>query len=444
MKSRIPLDISPSSECRSSAGSGALVRAPGVLSSIRATIGVILISMSVFGPAEVAEGADEDLETFEAVWRAVDRKFYDRDHHGVDWDGVRDRYRPRIVQAKSRGEAREVMDSMLSELGASHTAILDGAVYKGMMAELMNRRARTFGLLLEESMPRRLFVRSLYEGGPAERAGLKVGDRIVGIDGFPVKESEALVSAGYDPGLPGAPLYFLRADEALSLVVQSSPDAETRRVTTMSPTLMNAVDAARNSVRVVQAGSTRIGVMHIWFCSRGVPEAVREALSGPLAKCDALVLDIRGRGGYSDVVTQLLDLFRGSASMMQRFRGKRSKPMWEKPLVVLIDDRSRSAKEMFSEQVRNLKLGTLVGQRTEGAVLGAMFHPLPDGSYLELAGVAVPVRGKSLEGVGVEPDVDVDYVIPYCEGVDPILEKGLQVALKKVRSAVRARARGPF
>lgn len=414
------------------------------LSTRRSTRVATAFACLWLGTAAIGLGAEEDLATFEAVWRTVDRNFYDRDHHGVDWAGVRERYRPRILAAASRGEARGVMDMMLAELGASHTAILDGAVYKGMMAELMNRRTPTFGLLLEESTPRRLFVRALYEGGPGEVAGLRVGDRIVGVDGFSVFDCGALVPAGYDPGLPGAPLYFLRADEALALVVQPGPDAETRYVTTIEPQVMNAVDAARNSVRVVSVGRARIGVVHIWFCSRGVSAAVSEALSGPLADCDALVLDIRGRGGYSDVVTELLDLFRGRSTLLQRFRGQRSEPLWSKPLVVLIDDRSRSAKEMFSEQVRNLKLGVLVGQRTEGAVLGANFHPLPDGNYLELAGVAVPVRGKSLEGVGVEPDVDVDYTIPYCNGADPILEKGLQVAAIEAARAARSRVRGPF
>lgn len=395
--------------------------------------------------AATASAAEKDLETFEEVWRAVDRHFYDRDHHGVDWDGARERYRPLVAAADGEAEVRRALNAMLAELGASHTAILDGDVYQGMMAELLNRRAPTFGLLLEESMPRRLFLRALYEGGPASAAGLRVGDRVVGVDGIPVFEAEQLVPAGYDPGLPGAPLYFLRASGPLSLVVQPEPDARSRRVVTLAPVEMNGVDAAANSARVVDVDGVRVGVFHVWYCSRGVGAALRAALRGPLRDCDALALDIRGRGGYTDVVTELLDVFRGEASLLQRLRGRRAPPLWTRPLVVLIDDRSRSAKEMFSEQVRNLSLGTLVGQRTEGAVLGATFHPLPDGSYLELAGMAVPVRGRSLEGVGVDPDVDVDYVVPYCGGEDPILRRGLEVAAEAVRARARAaRVRGPF
>jgi carboxyl-terminal processing protease len=108
--------------------------------------------------------------------------------------------------------------------------------------------------------------------------------------------------------------------------------------------------------------------------------------------------------------------------------------------VFLIDSRSRSAKEILAYRIRHENVGTLVGEKTEGAVLGAMFHPLPDGSYLELPGVAVPVNGVSLEGVGVEPDVRATVELPYAQGLDGILEAGLDVAVEKVR----AWRRGPY
>ena len=51
--------------------------------------------------------------------------------------------------------------------------------------------------------------------------------------------------------------------------------------------------------------------------------------------------------------------------------------------------------------------------------------------------MAVPVNGRSLEGVGVPPHHDVDYVIPYSRGADPIFDKGVDVAVERVRGAAR-------
>lgn len=410
-------------------------------------VAILLLLAVLLVPARVAAAAEEDLATFDAVWSTVKRYFYDPGLHGVDWDAARRTYRPLVAEADGARQVRTLLEDMLAELRASHTAILDREVYRATLAELNGRRSPTFGALIEETLPGRYFVRALYEGGPLAVAGVRVGDRIVQVDGVPVAESPLLVNAGYDPGLPGPDLFFLSAapGRAAALTIQPHPDAETRQGVRVHAREMSAVDAARNSVAVHESGGIRVGSVHVWFCSRRVTAVLEEALTSQLADCDALVLDIRGRGGFSDVVSAILDLFRGEQSVLQRLSGARSAPLWSRPLVVLTDERSRSGKELLAYQVRRLGLGTVVGQRTEGAVLGATFHALPDGSYLELAGVPVRVDGTFIEGVGVAPDVEVDFALPYCRGRDPILEKGLEVARERVRRArAGERLAGPF
>ena len=56
----------------------------------------------------------------------------------------------------------------------------------------------------------------------------------------------------------------------------------------------------------------------------------------------------------------------------------------------------------------------------------------------------MPVDGRSLEGVGVAPHRDVDYVIPYAMGRDPIFDKGVDVAVEQVRVAERKRRLRPM
>ncbi|MFG0317580.1 MAG: S41 family peptidase [Planctomycetota bacterium JB042] len=404
----------------------------------------ILIALSPLGG--MATAAEEDAALFDAVWETVAESFYDSGLHGVDWPALRRIYRPLVLEADGEDEVRALLLEMLAELRASHTTILDESVHRAMMRELLDRPGPTFGTVLEESLPGRLFVRATYEGGPASEVGLVLGDRVVTIDGVPALESPALVDAGYDPGLPGPRLFFLDASghDALRLTIQSTPDADDRRDVVVRTESMTAVDAARRSVRVVERDGVRVGTLHLWFCSRGVTDVLREAVRGPLADCDVLVLDVRGRGGFADVVGELLDVFRGEGGIVRRLRGRgRRPPEWDKPLVVLTDDRSRSAKELFAYRVRESGLGRLVGQRTEGAVLGAMFHRLPDGSVLELAGLAVPIDGVVLEGNGVPPHHEVDFVVPYAGGVDPIFEKGCEVAVELV-AGERRRATGSF
>jgi len=365
-----------------------------------------------------AAGSDETLRTFDACWRLVRRHFYDEDLHGVDWAAVRARYRPQADRARPGAELAGVLAGMLGELKASHAAVLQGEAYRGLIAELHNRRYWTFGLLLEESRPNELFVRAMYEGGPGPAAGLRVGDRVDRIDKRRALSSDHLLPAGYDPA-PGAKrLFFLRARAGarLRLGVWRRPDAGASHETVLVAKWTNAVDATRASVRVIRRGPYRIGTLHLWYCQRGVVKVLDEALSGALAKCDALVLDLRGRGGWADIAHRIVDRCE----------------QWRRPVVFLVDRRTRSAKELLAHEVRRRRAGWLVGERTEGAVLGAGFYPLPDGSFLELPIVDVRTSdGVRLEGRGVAPHFEATLVVPFAAGRDGILERGLAQAARE-------------
>jgi len=370
--------------------------------------------------ATTVRASPETLATFDACWETVRDRFYDRELHGVDWTAQRERFRPRADDAAPGRPLHGVLREMLATLRASHLTILERPAYDAMMAELSGRRHVAFGLQVEEAQPGRLFVRALYEGGPAAAMGVRLGDRLLAVDGADAAGNARLVDAGGDPALGEAPLFTLGAAAGrVRIEVQSTLDPVTRRTITFDPTETSGLDAARRSVRVVDRGGRRIGYFHVWFCQAGVAEALHEALAGPLASCDALVLDLRGRGGWSHVARRIIDTFRGTA---------KRPAAWSRPVVFLIDRRTRSAKEYIAYEVRRFELGPLVGQRTAGAVLGAGFVEMPDGSYLEIPVSAFRVGGRSLEGVGVAPDHEVEAELAWANGRDAILERGVEVA----------------
>jgi carboxyl-terminal processing protease len=376
----------------------------------------------------------ETLKTFDACLKFVRNVPHNRARTDVDWDELREKWRPQADAVEPGEPLRDVLNRMLVEVGASHTAVLDPEVYEGMMAELQGRPARTFGVVLEEMRPGHLFVRAVHEQGPADRAGLLLGDEIVEIDLDPALASDELVDAGYDPTSDRTRLFFLRPSvESVELLVRSKRDGPTR-VVNVAAESTSAAETGRRSVRIVERDGRRIGVLHLWMVARGAAAFVQEALRGELAGCDALVFDLRGRGGFADEIPGILAPFRGKGRGSEAVR-------WTKPVVFLVDDRTRSAKEILSWNIRHDDLGPLVGEKTEGAVLGAGFVPLPGGLYLEVGMMEVPVAdGSSLEGVGVEPTVAVRRSGPWAVGRDPILEKGLELAAK----AKRAVKRGPI
>ena len=79
----------------------------------------------------------------------------------------------------------------------------------------------------------------------------------------------------------------------------------------------------------------------------------------------------------------------------------------------------------------------VIGTRTTGAVTGATFAALPSGNALMYPALPADslkhhMDGKILEGVGVEPDEEVNFFIPYCGGNDRMLQTAIKRAAEQV------------
>ncbi|MDJ0974209.1 MAG: S41 family peptidase [Planctomycetota bacterium] len=384
----------------------------------------LLASLVVATPATASP---ETLEVFDAVVKAVKERHVNRAELGEAWAKKVAAYRLLADQAQPGPELRKVLRTMLSELETSHTALLHPQIFETLINELQNRRSWTYGLLLELHRGR-YFVRAMYEGGPAAKAGLRRGDCIVEVSGKPTAAHPELVDAGYDVTRGGPTLFSLLAGEgqALELVVQRTVEAASRETVTVRATKMNGVDALRSSIRVVEHAGKRVGTFHLWYCQKGAASVMEEAVRS-FADCDALVIDLRGRGGFDYVGQRLLQVFREKPVL----DGVLARPAWKKPVVFLIDERTRSAKELCAYRVRDERLGILVGRHTERACIGAGFVTLPDEWVLELPiGGSPKFNGRTLEGIGVAPDHDVDDVLPFSAGKDPIFDAGVRVAIE--------------
>lgn len=390
--------------------------------------------------ASPAAASEETLATFDACVRHVRSAPYFQSRLDLDWSAIVREWRPRADAARPGPELRELLNAMLAELDASHTAVLDRSIYQGMVRELSGRPTPTFGALLDEMEPGRLFVRALYELGPAERAGLRIGDEIVAVEGRAALQCPQVADAGYDPSPDRMRLFVLAPrpeGERLDVSIRSRPDERPRRVTIESQET-SGLESGRRSVRAVKREGRTIGVIHLWMVARGTGELLADAIRGELSRCDALVVDLRGRGGLSDEIGAILAPFRRARSGSARSGA----PIWRRPVVFLIDERTRSAKEILAWHVREERLGPLVGERTEGAVLGAGFFRLPGDLYLEIGMMEVPVGdGLSLEGIGVGPTHPVARAGPFAAGLDPILEAGLSLASREAR---RRALHGPY
>jgi carboxyl-terminal processing protease len=406
---------------------------------------VALAAMSALGTgpasAETASQPDKapaesNQADFDQVWELVRDRFYDPHLNGLDWEEERARFRPQAASAESREDGAAVINTMLAKLGASHTHYYtreDPAYYQlaDIFAGALEHRGldRIFpngnvsypgiGVFTEADDLGRTFITGVIEGAPAHGASVLVGDEILSADGQPFRPVESF------RGKVGSSvsLKVRRASGAAPIAISVSP-------TDLHPNEM-FLRGLKESARVIVTDKMRIGYVHVWsYASRRMQSALEDLMSdGPLKDADALVFDLRG--GWGGAQPQYLDLFNPRAPTMQvKDRSGETgfvDVKWRKPVAMLINQGTRSGKEVLAYGFKQYRIGELIGHRTEGAVLAATAFLIGDDGLLLLAVEDVLVDGQRLEGVGVTPTIDVPFDWRYAAGGDPQLDRAVQV-----------------
>ncbi len=351
---------------------------------------------------------------FEPVAQTLAERFHDPEFRAQRLPELTARFRVLAVEAPTLELERAVVHGYLAAVPASHLALYSRATYDELMADLAGRNYPTLGLALQQQAGR-FWIARLLEGGPAERAGLLRGDRVLAVDGVPVGRSPRLDARSDDAALPDPPLHRLDValDEVVRLRIERRPGQQFDVDVTAAR--HGAWQATLASVRVLRDGAARIGYVHL-HCMylRGIGELLRELAAEVFADCDAVILDLRGRGGSAAAVEEVLACLRG--------RGR----VFHQPVVALIDAQTRSAKEVLAHELQRQGLATLVGERTAGAVLPATFVPVGDEHVLMFPATRLGAYSRQLEGIGVTPDLRVAAAGMYAAGADPILRAGLR------------------
>ena len=383
-----------------------------------------------------AAPAGSNQADFDQVWEVVRDRFYDPRLNGLDWQEERSRFRPQAASARSREDAAAAINAMLGKLGASHTHYYtpdEPAYYQlaDIFAGWLEHHGldRIFptggvsypgiGVFTEADGQGRMFVTGVIDGAPAHGAGILVGDEILSADDRPFQPV-----ASFRGKVGGAvSLQIRRMSGATPIAIKVSPSD-------LHPNEM-FLRGLKDSARVIVSDKTKIGYVHVWsYASRRTQSALEDLMAeGPLKDADALVFDLRG--GWGGAQPQYLDLFNPRSPTMQ-VKDRNGETgfvdvKWRKPVAMLINEGTRSGKEVLAYGFKEYRLGELIGHRTEGAVLAATAFLIGDDGLLLLAVEDVLVDGQRLEGVGVTPTIEVPFDWRYAAGGDPQLDRAVQV-----------------
>ncbi len=388
------------------------------------------------GVQAITHSAAQRVLAFDEVWTTVSDRFYDPRLHGLDWIAIRERYLPRAASASSDDLLAEVVNSMLSELRASHTRYYtanEPEYYQlaDIFAGALRRRGldRAFpggrisypgiGVFIHRDAQGRAFISGVIEATPAQQAGFLVGDEIVSVDG------QQFQPVGSFRGKVGKQVLLTLRRTAGGPVVQlpvTPAELEPNKM------FLKSVDA---SVHVVQASGRRVGYVRVWSYAGYAYQRALERLivEGPLKDADSLIWDLRD--GWGGAIPQYLDLFNPRAPTLRatdrRGEADFENVKWRKPVAMLVNGGTRSGKEVLAYGFKKYGLGEVIGAHTEGAVLGATAILMSNSALLLLAVDDVSVDGERLEGIGVAPTIEVPFDLSYAAGRDPQLDRAVAV-----------------
>ena len=360
---------------------------------------------------------------FDNVVAVLGRRYYDAEFRQRELPALVTQYQPRATAAVTLDAQRQVTFDLLSHIPASHLGLLSVATHLSMMRDLESVSYPTLGFQIMD-VADASYATWVLEGGPAARAGLLTWDRIVSIDGAPVSASP-LVDWRSDDAFIGdlrdPPMHIVQPSPAktVQLHVERRPGEFHDLV--VDAATYSVFEAEVASVRVIERGGKHVGYIHFWNVPlSGAPELLTRSLKTTFKDCDAVIVDLRGRGGSGSEVAKIV-------AALKDDRGKR-----HRPIIALVDRQSRSAKDLIAYELKDQHVATLVGEPTAGAVVPASFADVGHDTVLMFPASRLPKYSDLLEHKPVTPDVPVDRAGPFSAGQDPILEAGLNEALKQM------------
>ena len=330
--------------------------------------------------------------------------------------------------------AEGIYSGYTSALGDKYTVYYDEDETKALM-ESTSGTFSGVGATLTKKDADTGFVTivNVYEDSPAEKAGLKAGDILEKIDEHEVGDEQLDTVVSWIKGEKGTDVKItvLRDGEELELTATR----DTIEVKTVS----------------YEMKENQIGYIRVSEFDTVTYDQFKEALDDLENQgMQGLVVDLRNNpGGSLDTVTNMLRLLlpEGTIVSTKDKNGKTDEITcdgtheFKKPMAVLVNQYSASASEIFSGAVQDYGTAKIVGVTTYGKGVVQQLMNLGDGTCLKvtIAEYYTP-NGRSINGKGVEPDVEVEY--QYDEE-NPKADNQLDQALSTVQEEVVESTQNP-
>ena len=395
-------------------------------------------AVDVSGLRALINPREEWQHIFDETWWMEKEFFYDPNLHGINWQAIYDRYQPLLKHVQRREDLNELLVEMIGELQVGHNRIGGGDVHQEAPASV--------GLLgadfaIENGRHR---IKTLYSGdrwNPFLKAplampglGVKAGDYILAINGKPLDSKQNIFA-----------LLENTVGKQVALSVSSEPAGKAARTITVEP-VANEADLRqwqwieRNRQYVEQKTNGKVAYVYLPNTAAGGFQYFNRMFFAQVDK-QAVILDERRNGGgqAANYITDVLS--------RQYLAGWKDRDglIFETPggaiygpKVMLIDQDAGSGGDFLPYSFKRLGLGSLIGKRTWGGLIGISANPnLIDGGFLVVPFFRffTPEGEWRVENEGVAPDIEVELEPDLVNrGKDSQLDRAIEEAMKGLQS----------
>lgn len=291
---------------------------------------------------------------------------------------------------------------LLEGVGDPYTAYYTPEEYKELMISATSSLSGIGIVMQQDPDTMQVSVNYVYEGSPAEKAGILAGDLIVQAEDVMATSMELSEFATHIRGDEGTTVHL-----KLYRYGKGYLELDVERAIIDVPTLKGEMlDDGIGYIRIAEFGEKT---------AEEFADAVSELEAQGMT---AMIVDLRNNpGGMVDSVTKLLDqiLPEGVVVWTEDKNGNKKEytsdaACLDYPMAVLINENSASSSEIFAGAIRDYDYGTLIGTKTFGKGIVQSIRRLADGSAIKLTTSRYfTPNGQNIHGEGIEPDIELEY-----------------------------------
>lgn len=291
-------------------------------------------------------------------------------------------------------------EGMLASLGDPYSVYYDEEAFSALMESTTGTYCGIGVVVQQDINTMVITVVNPYEGCPGYEAGVQPGDIILGADDVDFTNMDLNEAVSYIKGEEGSKvvLHILRGEEKKDITV-------TRRMIDIPTVAYEVLEG--NIAHIVIASFDEVTYDQF-------TEAMEQAKQDG---CEGYIFDVRDNGGglYDTVVNMLDDLLPEGKIVYTEDKNGYQETEYsdaaclDAPMVVLINQNSASASEIFAGAIQDYGVGKIVGMKSFGKGIVQSIIPLGDGTAMKVtvSSYFTP-NGRNIHGDGISPDIEIE------------------------------------